>query len=152
MSDTTRNSFAPQPKKSRVFHSNQGYRVVGQRKIYFKSGWEVNYAIYLEYLKKHSQIVDWFYEPATFWFNNIKRGVRSYKPDFKILRPNGTHYWVEVKGYMDAKSLTKIKRFRKYYPEEELFVREKSWFIEHQRALPRLCESWENEYTEGMRE
>lgn len=138
--------------KSRVFNSNQGYRVVGHRKIYFKSGWEVNYAIYLEFLKKKFQIKEWEYEPATFWFNSIKRGVRSYKPDFKVIRNDGTHYWVEVKGYMDQRSRTKLKRFEKYYPEEELVVREKSWFIEQQRMFPKLCESWENDYTEGMRE
>lgn len=139
-------------RKSRVYNSNQGYRVVGHRKIYFKSGWEVNYAIFMEFLKQKFQIKDWQYEPATFWFNNIKRGVRSYKPDFKITRLDGTHYWVEVKGYMDAKSQTKIKRFQKYYPEEELFVITKDWFVDHQRRLPLLTESWENDYTQGMKE
>jgi hypothetical protein len=152
MPSTVRTSFAQKPKQARIYHSNQGYRVVGQKKIYFKSGWEVNYAIFLEFLKKKYQIQDWLYEPATFWFNNIKRGVRSYKPDFKIIRLDGTHYWAEVKGYMDAKSLTKIKRFRKYYPEEELQLIEKKWFIDKQRRLPLLCESWENEYTEGIRD
>src|SRR5262249_25144484 len=93
---------------ARIFNSNKGYRVVGHRKIYFKSGWEVNYAIFLQFLKEKYQIKDWEYEPATFWFNAIKRGVRSYKPDFRVIRNDGTHYWVEIKGYMDARSKTKI--------------------------------------------
>lgn len=152
MQDTTKKTFAKKPKQSRLFNSNQGYRVVGHRKIYFKSGWEVNYAIFLEFLKQKCQIKEWEYEPATFWFNSIKRGVRSYKPDFKITRLDGTHYWAEVKGYMDSRSFTKIKRFRKYYPEEELRIIEKQWFIEHRRRLPLLCESWENDFTEGMKE
>lgn len=139
-------------RQPRAYKSNQGYRVVGGRKIYFKSGWEVNFAIYCEFLKKKFVIIDWLYEPATFWYNNIKRGVRSYKPDFKIIRENGTHYWVEVKGYMDAKSKTKIKRFNKYYPEEELHVVDRNWFIRTQRELPLLTQSWENSYTDGMRE
>ena len=41
---------------------------------------------------------------------------------------DGFQYWIEVKGYMDAKSATKIKRFRKYYPGELLEVVEKDWF------------------------
>ena len=143
---------AKRSPRARVFNSNKGWRVVGHRKICFKSGWEVNFAIFLQFLKEKYQIQEWLYEPETFWYNNIKRGVRSYKPDFKIIRNDGSHYWAEVKGYMDAKSNTKIKRFRKYYPEEELFIIDKAWFIKQQQRLPRLCESWENDYTEGMQE
>ena len=29
-----------------------------------------------------------------------------------------TKEWIEVKGYLDDKSKLKIKRFKKYYPEE----------------------------------
>jgi hypothetical protein len=39
-----------------------------------------------------------------------------------ILKNDGSHYWIEAKGYMDAKSKTKIKRFNKYYPNEELRI------------------------------
>lgn len=70
----------------------------------------------------------WEHEPKTFWFNEIKRGTRSYLPDFKVTVPDGSHYWVEVKGYFDSKSLTKIKRFNKYYPQERLLVVSKEWF------------------------
>lgn len=137
------------PKKPRVYKSNAGWRVVGGRKIYFKSGWEVNFAIYLEFLKNKYQIREWFYEPERFWFNAIKTGTRCYTPDFKIIRNDHTHYWVEVKGYMDPKSWTKLKRFKKYYPEEELRLIEKEWFIKHQTMFPSLCENWENDFTEG---
>lgn len=95
---------------------------MGEREIYFRSTWEYSYAKHLQVLKENGQIIDWFHEPKTFWFEKIKRGVRSYLPDFKILSKDGTHYWVEVKGYMDAKSATKIKRFKKYYPEEKLQI------------------------------
>lgn len=79
-------------------------------------------------MKEQKIILDWEYEPQTFWFEKIKRGTRSYLPDFKIYRNNSSHYWVEVKGYMDQKSRTKIKRFGLYYPEEELLVIDKEWF------------------------
>lgn len=109
-------------KAPRQHTSVQGWKVIAERKIYFRSNWEVRYAKYLEFLKQIGQITEWEHEPETFWFENIKRGTRSYLPDFKVVKPDGSHYWVEVKGYMDAKSNTKIKRFRKYYPEEELRV------------------------------
>lgn len=102
---------------------------INDKKYYFRSKWEVQFAKYLDYLKRINQIFDWDYEPQTFWFEEIKRGVRSYKPDFKISRMDGTHYWAEVKGYMDSKSKTKIKRFKKYYPQEELQIIDRKWFI-----------------------
>ncbi len=120
------NNNKKNPKKSRTFHHQQGYRIVGDRNIFFRSSWEVNYACSMELLKKAQQILDWEYEPKTFWFEDIKRGVRSYKPDFKITKLDGTHYWVEVKGYLDSKSKTKLKRFKKYYPEEELILKTKN--------------------------
>src|SRR5437660_1221874 len=102
--------------KSRTYYSKQGWRVIGERRIYFRSEWEVKFSHYLENLKKHGGIKDWEYEPQTFWFDAIKRGTRSYKPDFRVVFNDLTHQWVEVKGYMDKRSQTKIKRFNKYYP------------------------------------
>ena len=108
--------------------ANQSWKEIDNRKIYFRSDWEYQFAVYLQQLKASDAIQNWEFEPKTFWFDAIKRGVRSYKPDFRITNTDGTHYWVEVKGYMDAKSKTKIKRLRKYYPEEILHVVDKDWF------------------------
>lgn len=106
----------------------KGWFEIDGRRFFFKSKWELLYANHLQLLKKLKVISEWEYEPHTFWFENIKRGVRSYLPDFKITNQDGTHFWAEVKGFMDAKSLTKIKRLRKYYPEEKLMVIGKEWF------------------------
>ena len=76
---------------------------------YFRSSWEANYARYLNYIKE-----PWVYEPKEFEFP-IKRGNRTYKPDFWLPEKEN---WIEIKGYMDAKSKTKLNRFKKYYPEE----------------------------------
>lgn len=114
--------------QARTFTSKQGWRQIGQKRAYFRSEWEARYARYLETLKSTGAILEWLHEPQTFWFEKIKRGTRSYLPDFKVIQPDGSHYWVEVKGYFDAKSLTKIKRFHKYYPEEKLIVVSKEWF------------------------
>lgn len=76
--------------------------------------------MYLQTLMDKKLFRKWEYEPKIFYFEEIKRGTRSYTPDFKITHLDGTHHWVETKGYMDAKSKTKIKRFEKYYPSEKL--------------------------------
>ena len=100
----------------------QGWVTVGGKRYYFRSWWEVDYACYLEILKRYKRIKEWEYEPQTFWFENIKRGTRSYLPDFRITDQDGSQYFVEVKGYMDAKSLTKLKRMKKYHPEVRLLM------------------------------
>lgn len=109
-------------------NTNKGWRLIGGKKHYYKSGWEMAYALFLQRRKEAGFIEDWEYEPETFWFEKIKRGVRSYKPDFKLYHSDGSTSWVEVKGYMDQKSRTKIKRFKKYYPAETLEVVGKEFF------------------------
>ena len=91
--------------------------------IFFRSGWEANYARYLNLLKRMGVVESWAFEPTTFWFYHIKRGVRSYLPDFCVkYKGDPKHVYVEIKGYMDARSATKIARFRRYYPELKLEV------------------------------
>jgi len=86
----------------------------GKRKdlnnVYFRSSWESNYARYLNLFK-----IEWEYEPKRFLFESIKRGIRSYAPDFRLPKENK---WIEVKGWLDKQSKTKLKRFKKYYPDE----------------------------------
>lgn len=93
---------------------------IGGQKFFARSSWEANIAAYFEFLKCNGNIKDWEHEPETFWFLKIMRGVRSYKPDFRITNNDGSKYFVEVKGWMDSKSKTKLARFKKYYPELKL--------------------------------
>jgi hypothetical protein len=101
---------------------HQGWVTVGGKKHYFRSLWEVDYACYLNILRKYKRIKEWEYEPQTFWFEKIKRGTRSYLPDFRITDQDGSQYFVEVKGYYDKKNLTKLRRMKKYYPEVKLLM------------------------------
>ncbi len=111
---------------------------------YFRSGWERNYARYLNFLMKQKIIYKWEFEPDTFWFNEIKRGVCSYLPDFKVWESrNSKPYYVEVKGFMDSKSKTKIKRMAKYYPDVELSVVGKKEYNEIKVKLSKLIPNWE---------
>lgn len=77
---------------------------------YFRSSWEANMARYFNFAK-----IEWEYEPKCFIFPNIRRGNVSYTPDFYLPE---TDTWIEVKGWMDTKSITKLKRFEKNFPEE----------------------------------
>jgi hypothetical protein len=125
-------------RKSTLFPSSKcGWRVIGSSRIYFRSGWEAKVAMWLQHRQECLQIAKWEYEPQTFWFLEIKRGCRSYKPDFKVTELDGSHYWIEVKGFMDAKSKTKIKRFNKYYPKEKLIILDSSWFTKNLHFLPK---------------
>lgn len=121
---------------------NQGKRA-DLDNLYVRSSWEANYARYLKFLQSKGEIYKWEYEPDTFWFEKIKRGTRSYLPDFKIWETeNSKPYYVEVKGWLDDKSKTKLKRMAKYYPniKVELFA-EKEY--KELKKWARLIPFWE---------
>ena len=122
----------------------------GQREdldgLYVRSSWEANYARYLNWLKKQKQIEKWEYEPYTFVFEKIKRGTRAYTPDFKITYANGRHEWHEVKGWMDPKSATRLRRMSKYFPEEKIIIIDKGWFrIARIQGIASLVPGWETQ-------
>jgi len=102
---------------NRYSRCKKGTIEIGGKSFFARSSWEANIGAYFQLLKDKKEILDWVHEPQTFWFLKIQRGVRSYKPDFLITRNDGTTYFEEVKGYMDPKSITKLRRMKKYYPE-----------------------------------
>jgi hypothetical protein len=112
---------------------------------FFRSRWEANYARYLNFLIKQRIIAKWEYEPETFWFEAIRRGVRSYTPDFRVTDPDGSVHFDEVKGWMDAKSATKIKRMKKYHPGVEVRVIGEKAYREIARKLGGAIPNWERE-------
>lgn len=122
-----------------------GWRVVGGRRVYFRSIWEANWARYLQVLVDQKRILGWEHEPKTFWFDGVRRGVVSYKPDFRVTLLDGRRVWHEVKGWMDHRSQLALKRFARHYPEETMRVidataykKAKSW---GQVRIP----DWEND-------
>jgi predicted DNA-binding protein YlxM (UPF0122 family) len=83
--------------------------------IYLRSSWEANLCRYYNFFN-----IKWIYEPETFFFNEsslikkkLKRGSVCYTPDFYL--PD-TDSLVEIKGFFRLSDMTKLKRFRKYYP------------------------------------
>jgi len=134
----------PQCIKDKLGLKNIAYKqfwaTIGEKQpIYFRSSWEYYYAIFLEKLKQEKKIKDYFHEPKCFWFEPIKRGVRSYLPDFLIIHLNGSEEWVETKGLMCNKSITKMKRMAKYYPEVKIRLVGSDWF----KANLKACKSLE---------
>jgi hypothetical protein len=112
-----------------------GKATIGGTEIHFRSSWEITVAYYLEFCRLKGEILKWEYEPDTFWFLKILRGVRSYKPDFKITKNDGSIYYEEVKGYMDSKSKTKLNRMRIYHPNIEVRVLDKDRYKSIERHL-----------------
>ena len=133
-------SIAPQ----RPFASwKAGWREIGGTRKYYRSRWEANYARYLEWLKSRGLILDWAHEPETFWFEAIKRGVRSYLPDFRVWEVDGATRLYEVKGWMDARSKTTLKRMAKYHPHETIIVVREKEYKAVARIVRGLIPDWE---------
>lgn len=85
-----------------------GYRE--DLKQYFRSRWEANMGRFYNFVR-----IKWLYEPQEFEFHKIKRGSRFYKPDFYLPEQDKL---IEIKGFFTAGDKTKIRRFKRYYPEE----------------------------------
>lgn len=110
---------------------------------YFRSRWEANYARFLSFIG-----IKWEYESKTFWFHKIKRGTRSYTPDFFLPKISEYH---EVKGWMDKKSKTRLNRMKKYYPDVKIVIIGKEFFQEaNKKRLCRLIPHWECEHRHSI--
>jgi hypothetical protein len=100
----------------------------GDRWYFMRSKMEMNYGRYLDFLKSKREIKDWRYEPPAFWFKGIKSGSMSYKPDFEITHNNDSLEYVETKGFLDSKSITKLRRMKRYFPKVKLRYIDKTAF------------------------
>jgi hypothetical protein len=137
MSKTARNRPNPYTR------CRSGYYEKNGKKYFMRSGWELNYARYLDFLQRNGEIENWEYETDTFWFLEIKRGVRSYTPDFKVFLNNGLIEYHEVKGWLDARSKTKIKRLAKYYPKINLLLIDKKRYAAIEK-IKKVIPGWDN--------
>jgi hypothetical protein len=94
--------------------------------LFVRSSWEANYARYLEWSKRKGEIIDWSYESKIFEFHAVKRGHRSYIPDFEVLCKDGNKEYHEVKGWMDRSSKIKLAYMAQYYPEVRIVLVDKA--------------------------
>lgn len=103
--------------------------------IYFRSMWEANRALYLDWLIQQGEIRDWEYEPERFFFDRIRMRDKGYKPDFKITRTDGSIFYEEVKGNMDPRSKTVLKRMKKYFPDIKIILIETKQYDDMYRKM-----------------
>ena len=111
---------AGKPIKSSITAGRRSY--IGKRpdcdNLFFRSRWEANC---YRYLKQRKDVAKIEYEPEdfTFWQFGHKKGTVSYTPDFRVTFKDGSYIWIEVKGgLLSQTDMTKIRRFKKYFPEE----------------------------------
>jgi len=120
-----------------------GKRHIAGKDIFFRSSWEFNYALYLQLLVEKKEILEWHHEPETFWFDGVTRGTRSYLPDFKVINLDGTSFFVEVKGWMDQRSKTKLNRMAKYYPEHTIVIVDGKIMRQIKNKFAKILPQWE---------
>lgn len=127
--------------KKRVFHAKAGTKGGKRNGVYYRSRWELNVSLWLTELKARGEILGWKYEDAEFEFAGIKRGTRFYKPDFHVFEAD-REYFIEVKGFMDAKSVTALQRMARYHPQVKILVLDKKRYAEIASEFGDL-EGWE---------
>lgn len=128
----------PKPRRYRA-----DWAEIGGKRNYYRSLWERNYAYYLEWLKQQGQIRDWQHEPKTFWFDGVRRGVVSYLPDFAVIVGDDSVIYHEVKGWMDPRSATKLRRMAKYHPTVRMHVVTKKQYTALKRSCAALVPGWQ---------
>ena len=116
----------------------RGWYDINGKKMFFRSKWEANYAIYLDFLIKQKEIKKWEYEKDMFLFDKIISGTRTYRPDFKVFNNNGKIEYHEVKGWMDARSKTKLKRMEIYYPQIKMVLIDKFVYTDIKKKIGRM--------------
>lgn len=136
-------AVAEQTIKENQHGSKFGWLTVGGKRYHFRSSWERNIARYLQWLKLAGNIKDWEYECQMFEFDGIRHGTTRYLPDFKVYENDGSHYFIEVKGYMTQKDRTKLKRMAKYHPAENVQLLDAAMYKDLTKQLRPLITDWE---------
>jgi hypothetical protein len=122
------------------FHNKRETVSIGGKLCNFRSKLEHKVAVYLEILKQGKHIKDWAFEQTTFDFQNPI--LKKYIMDFDVIRPDGSFYYIETKGYMDKHGRDRITVLLTERPEVELWVvfqnkRDKVKF--ERRKISRQC-------------
>jgi len=114
-------------KESLYTSANGGFRK--DLGMYFRSGWEANYARLLKFQNKI-----WEYEPISF---NLKING-SYTPDFKV----GDDFF-EIKGKVEKSFEKKLKEFKEIYPHINLYIIYEKEYRQLSRMYKKTILNWE---------
>jgi len=140
-------------------HVRRGMRPdLGQK---FNSGWEADFARFLNLLQSNGIIEGWEYEPQRFFFHEggWKTGAMNYLPDFVVRMPAGKSFtlaeetyqtngvpremWFEIKGREMSSDRTKWKRFKKM-TGKDLYVIRREHIIDIRDRFSHLIPKWES--------
>jgi hypothetical protein len=124
-------------KEGSFLHIKRGWFNINGKRMFFRSTWEANYALYLDFLVKQNEITSWEYEVDVFIFHKIQSGTRSYRPDFKVKIGDRFEYH-EVKGWMLPKNRTQFRRMRIYYPDVKLIVVDRVAYADLKKKLGKM--------------
>lgn len=118
------------------------YEFSDGRIITFRSNWELNYSLYLEWLKLNDKILSWEYEPERYDFIAYEGKHPyvvgpGYLPDFQVINNDGTFYLVELKGR--AQGMLKLKRMKKYYPKIKIELVTAKEYKELKNKVGKIC-------------
>lgn len=107
-------------------HAKRGIRLE-RNGITFRSKWEHNLSLVLDYMVDKGILISWQYEPKTYffahWYGTLLRpGPMTYLPDFYCKWADGHENYVEVKGYSQGTDRTKLRRFIKHYNTHPLIL------------------------------
>jgi hypothetical protein len=114
--------------------------------MFFRSGWEANYARILNLLKEENEIYHWVFEPNTLPFPVDSRPF-SYTPDFMVWRSDDRDHcyveYVEIKGQMDDLSKLKHSHMEQFYPNVKIRIIEEKEYRNLEMAFSPRIEKWE---------
>ena len=88
-------------------------------------------------------IKGWEYEAERFMFEKVKRGTRSYCPDFQVMNNDDSIEYHEVKGWMTATAKTALRRMKRYYPEVKLILIDSKRYKALNAQLKNILPHWE---------
>lgn len=130
---------------------------------YYLSGWERDFARFLNLLVEWDVLEGWEYEPCAFSFQGLgyKRGPFTYVPDF-VVKVNdavdpklqdvvssifpivpGEVAYLEVKGQETGKDRSKWRRFHKHVQMPLYVINRQKMFI-IQEAFSKYIPKWES--------
>lgn len=102
---------------------------------YFRSTWEANMARVFNMM-----LIDYHFEPKTFWLKRSDGSDISYTPDFYL--PKFDKY-IEVKGYWFDDAREKFDLFKEQYPEIRIDVIDSDKYKAYERRFKHQIEEWE---------
>ena len=64
--------------------------------------------------------ITWQYEPEKFEWWPAPPKARRYTPDFRVMRYDGSYFYVEFKGYLRPGDKTKMRAIKKQQPDVDI--------------------------------